>query len=491
MNRTAIHQYIDEHLDEHVAHIQKWVQHPSVSWDNLGVAECVEVVADSYRKLGCQEVEVIQGRFHPGVWAVYDAGAPVTVHNYCMIDTRTVNPKEWKFDPFGGEITSLGGYPKVLVGRGSMGAKGPYVAWLNALEAIIAVEGTLPFNVMFLAEGEEILGSPTYRQFVERYREQLAKVDLSFCPSSTQNPNGTVSVGLGLKGMVVLELTASGDAWGHGPKNTVHSSTASLIDSPPFRLATALASMVDEDGRGCKVKGLQELWFYRKPLSDEEQVLLDKLAAANAGKDWRDVIPLGGTKNVAHLNGDSEGMAPLVNFLYGPTFNIAGLYSGFLGWETGTVPFITPGKATAMLDMRMVVDVPADEIVAFVQRHLDENGFGDIKVTVFASFSHSQTSVSEPAVQATLQTIEQWGYEPVVWPIEAGGGPWTAVPNALNVPCVRGGVIGGGGRSPIDEYIIIEGDEKMAGLAEMEKYLVDLIYAVAEAVAVQKAASTI
>jgi hypothetical protein len=77
----------------------------------------------------------------------------------------------------------------------------------------------------------------------------------------------------------------------------------------------------------------------------------------------------------------------------------------------------------------------------------------------------------------------------VVWPIEAGGGPWTAVPNALGVPCVRGGVIGGGGRSPIDEYMIIEGDDKMAGLAETEKYLVDLIYAVAEAVAAQKGAA--
>ena len=43
------------------------------------------------------------------------------------------------------------------------GRKGPHVAWLNALAAIIAVEGTLPVNVMFLAEGEEILGSPTYR----------------------------------------------------------------------------------------------------------------------------------------------------------------------------------------------------------------------------------------------------------------------------------------------------------------------------------------
>ena len=61
----------------------------------------------------------------------------------------------------------------MLIGRGAIGAKGPYVAFLNALSSIIAVEGTLPVNIMFLAEGEEIMGSPTYREFVERYRDRL------------------------------------------------------------------------------------------------------------------------------------------------------------------------------------------------------------------------------------------------------------------------------------------------------------------------------
>ncbi|MDA0699739.1 MAG: hypothetical protein O3A02_00815 [bacterium] len=80
MNRAAIFRHIDDHLDRHVEHIQRRVRQPSVSWDGLGVAECAEVVAQSFRDLGCQEVEVIPGRFHPGVWAFLDAGAPVTVH---------------------------------------------------------------------------------------------------------------------------------------------------------------------------------------------------------------------------------------------------------------------------------------------------------------------------------------------------------------------------------------------------------------------------
>lgn len=480
MNRSTIHQHIDQHLEEHIEHIQRWVRQPSVSWDNLGVKECAEIVAQSYRDLGCSEVEIIPGRFHPGVWAYYDAGSPVTIHSYCMFDTRTVQEKDWSYDPWGAELVSRDSFPKVLVGRGAMGAKGPYVAFLNALSSIIAVEGTLPVNIMFLAEGEEIMGSPTYRDFVSRYKDRLREVRASYCASSSQSATGSVSVGLGLKGMVVIELTATGKKWGRSPVNTMHSSGASLVDSPPFRLAKALASMTESDGRGCRVKGLEDAWAYRKSLTSDEQRLLDDLYERFKGKDWRDVLPVGGAANVDELVGGTDGLDPLINFLYGPTFNVAGLRSGFLGPETGTIPFIVPSSATAMLDMRMVVDLTPEEIVERIRKHLDDHCYSDIDIEVYAAFSHSQTPVIDPLIQPVFETLEKWDTEAVTWPIQAGGGPWTVVPNAFDVPCIRGGAIGGGGGS-VDEYFVIEGDAKIAGLSDVEKYHVDLLYAFAEA----------
>ena len=76
-----------------------------------------------------------------------------------------------------------------------------------------------------------------------------------------------MSVGLGLKGMIVLELTASGAAWGHGPEDDdPQRMAAALVGSPPFRLAQALAMPDRRDGRGCAVTDSSELWHYRKPL---------------------------------------------------------------------------------------------------------------------------------------------------------------------------------------------------------------------------------
>jgi acetylornithine deacetylase/succinyl-diaminopimelate desuccinylase-like protein len=479
VNREAIFRYIDDHLDEHVAHIQGWVRQKSVSWDDLGVEDCAGLVADSYRRLGCREVEVIPGRFYPGVWAHYDCGAPATVHSYCMFDTRTVKEKEWTHDPWGAELVQKGPYPKVLVGRGAMGAKGPHVAWLNALEAIIAVEGKLPLNVMFLAEGEEILGSPTYAEFVQRYADRLKAISSSFVPAMSQSTGGTVTLGLGLKGMVVIELTASGDAWGRGPARTIHSSMAALVSSPPFRLAKALATLVDGNGEGCEVPELKRLWQHRKPLGSWEKQLLDEIARRAKGKDWRDALALGGAANVRHVHGGMNGMDPLVNSLYGPTFNVAGLRSGFLGPETGTIPFIVPARASATIDIRMVVDLSPEEIIDAIRRHLDRCGFSDIEIDVLAAFGHSQTPLDDPGVQSVVKTLEDWEADYEVWPIQGGGGPWTAVPNAFGVPCIRGGVIGGGASSPVDEYIVIEGDGKIAGLAEAEKFMVDMLFAYA------------
>lgn len=476
MNREAIHNYIDTHKDEHVANIQEWVRQPSVSWDNLGCEDMAQLAAKTYRKLGCKDVELLEGRFHPGVWAEYDAGAPVTIHNYSMLDTRTVNAKDWKFDPFGAEITSIGNYPKVVVGRGAMGAKGPYMTFLNALSSIIAVEGTLPVNIMFLAETEEIMGSPSYRKFAQQKAAQLKKVDVSFVPLASQNPAGAVTMGLGLKGMTVVEFTASGKNWGKGPVDTIHSMVASLVDCPPFRLAQALASMTAPDGSGCAVKGLMKVWDYRKPLTKEETELLDIIAKTAEGKDWRDVIPVGGVKNVSTIRGGMSGMDPLINWLYGPTFNIAGMRSGFLGPETGTIPYIIPSTATATIDMRLVVDLSPEEIIQALRDHLDERGFQDIEINVFAAFSHNVTQVTEPASQAMISTMKQWNLKHTIWPIQGGGGPWTVIPNQFNVPCVRGGMIGGGAGRLVDEYYVIEGDGILAGMVEAEKYMVDLIF---------------
>ncbi|MFB3092239.1 MAG: peptidase M20, partial [Dehalococcoidia bacterium] len=155
--------YLEDNKARHVQRIQKAVQQPSVSTEDLGVRECADLLVEYHREVGFQEANTVETGGLPGIWAYYDAGAPKTIIVYANFDTRPVLPHEkWEHPPYSGTLTSTGPYSQVLMGRGAFSYKGPYVAWLNALEALIAVEGTLPVNVMTLLEGDEILGSPYY-----------------------------------------------------------------------------------------------------------------------------------------------------------------------------------------------------------------------------------------------------------------------------------------------------------------------------------------
>jgi len=243
--------YIDDHIDETVRDLQEYVRRPSVSVEGSGMRECAELVAERYSRLGCREVEIVDTETFPGVWAYYDAGAPLTLVNYNMYDVRSVGDRSaWSHDPFGAEIEPRGEFPAVLYGRGALVPKGPDTAWLGALQAIRAVTGTLPVNIAFLAEGDEILGSQSYAGLIERYRDRLAGVEGCVYFRAAQNRRGELPLMLGYKTFITFELRSSGRSWGRGPvEQAAHSATSSIVDSPALRLVQALTTLYREDGQ--------------------------------------------------------------------------------------------------------------------------------------------------------------------------------------------------------------------------------------------------
>lgn len=130
--------------------------------------------------------------------------------------------------------------------------------------------------------------------------------------------------------------------------------------------------------------------------------------------------------------------------------------------------------------MRPAIEMSPGEIVNALREYLDKRCFTDIDIDIYAAFSYNVTCVSAPTSLAMFMNLKQYKLNYTVWPIQAGGGPWTVIPNMYNVPFVRGGAIGGGALCPVDEYYVIEGDGIVAGMIEAEKYLIDLIYNLAE-----------
>src|SRR5207247_5342064 len=94
----------------------------------------------------------------------------------------------------------------------------------------------MPVNLVMVAEGEEEIGSPHIPQLVRRPEvlAALKKCDGVFMPSATQDLDGIVTVNLGSKGVIELELVSSGEKWGRGPAKDIHSSLKAIVDSPPW-----------------------------------------------------------------------------------------------------------------------------------------------------------------------------------------------------------------------------------------------------------------
>lgn len=476
MSRAAISEYIDAHLEAHIGKIQELVRQPSVSLEQHGLRECAELLRRHLAELGCRETALIDvGDAYPGVWGRLDSAAAKTILYYSHYDVRPVGSEHWDWPPFGGELVEMPPYPRVIVGRGALGLKGPLQAFLNALHAIKAVEGKLPVNVLFLIEGAEIMGSRNFMQIAERYRDQLEEADALLSPGAAQNAQGEVSVVLGYKGLLYLELEANGEAWGRGPGVSVHSAANAVVDSPAWRLVHALATLTDREGQRLVVDGLAPLFDQRKDIGAEERELLERLHRRFDGRDPNTVIPgLVARTPVKIFKHGLTGRKVLNEYLYAPSVNISGLRSGYIG--PGSKSFLLPHQAVATLDIRLITDLDAQEIIRLLNAHLEREGFGDIRVNVLGAYNWAQTDAGADVVQAMLQTLDAYRYPAIVWPMVAFGGPWAHVPKVLGIPALRGAGPGFGDRAATsNEFYVVEGDGKVAGLADTENFYVDLL----------------
>ena len=90
-------------------------------------------------------------------------------------------------------------------------------------------------------------------------------------PSAEQELDGKVTMTLGAKGVVELELVSSGERWGRGPRRDIHSSNKARVDSPAWHLVEALATLVSPDGNDPAIEGFADK---ARPLSAAEKSMI-------------------------------------------------------------------------------------------------------------------------------------------------------------------------------------------------------------------------
>ncbi len=465
-----MYKHIDANIEPHIKELQRWVRQQSVSAQNRGIAEMASLLAADLRALGFKEVAVVPTKGHPGVFGFYDAGAPRTLVVYLMYN---VQPEEtgWNVPAFDGALVdnALG---KVLMARGATNQKGPERAFLNAVDSIIKTRGKLPVNLLVVAEGEEELGSPNYPEVITKYEARLAKADGVFFPLNAQDASGAVSLPLGVKGIVAFELEATGGPQGGPAQAEIHSSLKAIVDAPAWRLTQALASLTTPDGNTILVPRYYEA--IRQPTA-EEQRLVNGIVKREGGLTDAHRKGLGVERWIDGLAGRDLS----AQLLFTTTININGMWSGYTGEGMKT---ILPHVARARLDSRLVPNQTPDGQLDLVRKHLDAKGFTDVKVRKISGYAPAQTSVETPIVHAAISVFNKHGVTPSVAPRLAGSAPYYIFTDRLKLPMVMGGLGHGAGAHAPNEYMVVEprAGSQVAGLAQIEKYYVDFLYAFSE-----------
>lgn len=447
---------VEKRHDEAVQRLQEWIRQPSIAAENKGVNEGCDVTMRLLRDAGFGKVTKIPTDGQPGILATLDAGAPRTVGIYFMYDVKQVDPAEWASPPWAAALVEKSGVGKVLMGRGAVNQKGPQSSLLAALHAIRGAGRKLPVNLVLVAEGEEEIGSPYFPQIVRRPEVQAAlKPSIGvIMPSAAQGLDGNVTISLGGKGVVELKLVSSGQRWGRGPRQDIHSSNKARVDSPAWHLVQALATLVSADGNDPAIDGFSDK---ARPLSEAEKAMIAegarRLDEAVAKKQL-------GVDRWVHDLGWRESLELLVSR---PTVNIEGLVGGYTGPGGKT---ILPHKAVAKLDLRLVPDMTATEALAALKAHLAKRGFGDIEVRMTGGYDPTSTSADTSLIRAQAVVYRRAGIEPILWPRNAGSWPgYVFTGEPLRLPAGHFGLGHGSGAHAPDEYYVIESkNPKVQGL---------------------------
>lgn len=402
--------YIDENADRFVAELQRLCRQPSIAAQKVGVEETAEMVLSLLQRIGAQARLISVAEGAPVVYGTIGEGKRTLIF-YDHYDVQPPEPlEEWESDPFAAEIRQ-----GVLYARGAADNKGDLVARLMAVEAYQKTKGELPLKIKFVFEGEEETGSVHLAQFVEENRDLLG-ADGCLWEGSAKDLSERPVIYLGVKGILYVELRAK------GAKMDLHSSWATLVPNPAWRLVWALASLKDENDH-LTVDGLMEHVGEPPP---EETDLLRKIPFEEK--------KLKADFGIPHFVGGVKGVEALKRYLYGPTCTICGFRSGYIGEGPKTV---LPSEAMVKLDFRLVPDLEPGLVLDLLRKHLDRRGFKDIEIVEVTSEKFAKSPPDAPIVQAALEAARTiYGQEPVVYPLSAGSGPMYHLSNALGIPAV-------------------------------------------------------
>jgi len=382
----ATNAFIQENKDRLLEELKTFLRIPSISTlpeHAVDVARAAKFVADSMTSAGLENVEIIPTAKHPLVYAdwLHAPGKP-TVLCYGHFDVQPPDPlSEWISPPF--EPTLRDGN---IYARGSADDKGQMYMHIKAVEALRAVNGTLPVNLKFLMEGEEEVGGESVAKYVAENPAKL-KADVALVSDTELFAEGIPTLCVGLRGLVYTEIEA------RGPARDLHSGVyGGAAPNAVFGLVELLAKMKNAGG----VIQIPGIYDDVEPPAEAEKHSWDSLPF-----DEQEFLKT--EVGSSTLTGEA-GYTVFERTWARPTLEVHGIAGGFTGAGAKTV---IPARATAKVSLRLVPKQNPEKVLAAFTKFVRENTPKGIQteVRVLSSGPALVVNPDHPAIRVAARAF--------------------------------------------------------------------------------------
>ncbi|MFJ2618037.1 M20 family metallopeptidase [Glutamicibacter sp. NPDC087344] len=293
-------------------------------------------------------------------------------------------------------------------GRGAADNKGQHLVNLTALELLLAQRGSLGFNVIFLFESGEEIGSPQLHEYAAAHRQELA-ADVFIASDGPRQAATLPTIFLGARGGASFELSVPLRSGGYHSGNW-----GGILRNPATTLAGAISELVDGHGR----IRLPELLPDELP-SSVRQVL--RSVAVGQGAQDPDLDAKWADPNLS-----------AAERLYGwNTLEVLAMNSADVNVPVNAIP----GQARAVLQLRYVVGTDIQKMESAIRKALDHAGYHMVQLTMGQSFEASRIEPDNPWVGWVSRSLqESTGQQPVILPNIGGSLPNAVFESTLDLP---------------------------------------------------------
>ncbi|MGF1530083.1 MAG: M20/M25/M40 family metallo-hydrolase [Puniceicoccaceae bacterium] len=340
--------------------LTRYVSQASVSTDPLaaaGMEGARQFVDSTLCELGFL-VSTFETDLHPILLGTLNEERKEWPHLliYAHYDVQPASPEAlWTSPPFQPEVRN-----GRLYGRGSADNKGPFMVHVAALQRLKRKWGTIPLRITWLIEGEEEIGSPSFKKFLEENRDRLRAEMLFLCdtgsPSSEQ-----IAITTGLRGLVGCHVEL------RGPKMDLHSGIhGGALLNPIEGLMRVCGSLINSDGR-VTVEG-----FYDEVLDPTDWERAELAKTGQSEESYREFLGVNQLRPV-------PGYTALESLRFAPTLEFNGIGGGFQGEGTKTV---IPSVAFAKITCRLVADQDPGIILERLKKALRQACPEELEMTI-------------------------------------------------------------------------------------------------------------